>query len=625
MKLSERASLPLLAKELVELAARPRTYYVRVGYAVFLLLICWIVLRVSIPWTITSVLSVLGSGRIVLTTLDTLQNIGLQLVLPAVACGVFTVEKERNTLCLLFLTRLGPWTIIFEKFLSQLLLAGNFLLISLPVIAFGYALGGIMLDTLLGHMLEWLITSVVIVSASLLCSAYFRTTSGALLGTYALVFATRAIFLTALTGRPWVWIVLFLIPGMSGLVGAATFAPTGGGRVVSALYSGIPWMLASGVFIALARWFLVRRAFLPPRNPMREFLVKMDGAFERANRNSLTQGIVLIRPRESLPDSKPVAWRELSKRALGKFRYLFRILLVLELPVLGFLMSCWITSDRQAIHVFSIGVEIVMWVVLAIVTSVLSAGLICGERGRQTLDVLLATPMHGDEIVQQKMAGITRIIWILEVPLWTCLLFRWLAEASLHLVLSHIALLLIYPHCIAWSSMWCGLTSRSTIVAVVKSLLMLLWKVVGILVTGYFLAVATFLALGWQGWNNNDPFLRLMADTGSVLSHVSPLPLFVTSEIDLERYRNPEQVAGWQPEYAMVYFTVIQLVLLAWARHSCLHRADVLLKRSRPTFSLLDRWQYLTQPLETYQRSRLGLNRDTDVGADANGSASEDR
>ena len=144
----QQFSLPLLAKELGEMSARPRTYQVRVGYAAILLIISWIVLFSYIPAGTVSPIGILGSGLSVMNAVGYIQNIGLQLVLPAVACGVFTVEKERNTLCLLFLTRLGPWTILFEKLLSRLLLAASFLIVSLPFLGFCYALGGINLDDL---------------------------------------------------------------------------------------------------------------------------------------------------------------------------------------------------------------------------------------------------------------------------------------------------------------------------------------------------------------------------------------------------------------------------------------------------------------------------------------------
>ncbi len=50
--------------------------------------------------------------------------------------------------------------------------------------------------------------------------------------------------------------------------------------------------------------------------------------------NVLTGGIVLIRDRDLLPKRHPVRWRETQKKSLGTFRYLFRVFVAVEAPVL---------------------------------------------------------------------------------------------------------------------------------------------------------------------------------------------------------------------------------------------------------------------------------------------------
>lgn len=585
MEFLKRVSLPLLAKEMVELGCRPRTYLVRTLYAVFVLLICWIVLRTWIPWTITSVLNVLGSGRLVLRSLDVLQNIGLQFVLPALACGVFTIEKERNTLSLLFLTRLGPWAIIFEKVCSRLLLAGSFLLISLPVLAFGYALGGITTDQMFSDVLSWITTSIVIVCASTLCSAYCRTSSSALMLSYLLVLLTRLAFLSVISGVfgnvPMFMILLFLIPGMSGLTGAATLAPAGTSLVLATAATSIPWLIASGLYLLAARWFLVRRAFLSQENRTRRLLDRLDSIdvtsiFRRGKRSPQEAKQVAEPVRNTIPDNQPVAWRELHSRGIGKLRYQALLLIVLEGPVLGYAWYLWLFSNQIAIQEFAMAIEVIMWLVLGIVCCVVSAGLICGERDKQTLDVLLTTPMTGSEIVLQKMAGIFRLIWVLEAPLWTCLLFRWLAGSELVLVICHTALLLIYPRCIAWSSMWFGLTSRTTLSAVVKSLLTLVWKVLGTMIVGWFLII---LCLNWIGFGFEVE--QFVVNIFAIPAHISPLPLFIVSEFKAHQRQQPHMPLGMRAENAVVLFSVIQLTLLLWTRTRCLRTADALLNRAR--------------------------------------------
>lgn len=573
----QRFSLPLLAKELVELSARPRTYIVRVAYAGILLLISWIVLFNSIPYGASTPLDVLGRGLVVMYGVGYLQNIGLQFVLPAIACGVFTVEKERNTLGLLFLTRLGPWTILFEKLMSRILLAFGFLIISLPLLSFCYSLGGITIDQLLAQFLSLLITSISIVSISVLCSTYFRTTSAALIGSYALIYLTRLFLLGGLYGllrgaRFLSWETLWGVLVMGGIyVEGAPFQLWAiNSPFLTTVILSIPWLVISALYVLLARWFLVRRAFLTPGNPVKEFFKRIDRLFDWANNNPLTRGIVVIRSSERMPGDHPVAWRETTTRSFGQFRYLIRILLVLEAPILLLLLQYAIADDERSMIAFATTVQILMWVGMSLVVCALSAGLISGERGRQSLDVLLTTPMTGREIISQKMAGVMRLIWICEVPLWTCLAFRFLFDGDIFYFISQASMLLIYPRGIAWLSMWYGLKSKTAIAGVVKSLLAILWRCLGPFIIIY-LTVMLFL------FNSGptDPMEALMA----FFSLWSPITMFVVSEIARENYGS-DFPAAFQPPFSLFLNSFIHGGLWIWVWYRCLQRADVLLGRS---------------------------------------------
>ena len=126
--------LPLLTKELIEQAARKRTYVVRLVYASLLFLLAF--------WQFTSILSsngsnslaILGSGTDMFNRVIELQSLGILLFLPALACGAITSEKERDSLTMLLVTRLGPFTILLEKLLGRLVPMFSFLLLSLPLL-----------------------------------------------------------------------------------------------------------------------------------------------------------------------------------------------------------------------------------------------------------------------------------------------------------------------------------------------------------------------------------------------------------------------------------------------------------------------------------------------------------
>src|SRR5260221_2972503 len=141
-RLFENFGLPLLGKELIEQAARKRTYVIRGLYAALLFFSSYLFFYEIMQVGSASPLAVLGRGREMYATLVGLQFAGVYLFMPAMTCGVLTQEKERASLQLLFLTRLGPWTILFEKLLGRVVPMLGFLLLSLPMLGIAYMLGG---------------------------------------------------------------------------------------------------------------------------------------------------------------------------------------------------------------------------------------------------------------------------------------------------------------------------------------------------------------------------------------------------------------------------------------------------------------------------------------------------
>ena len=135
--------LPLLAKELTEQAVRRRTYVVRTVYACLLFGAVFLMFYDRVGRNIGSPTAVLGHGREMFAAIIGLQFTGIYLFMPAITCGVLTLEKEHNSLGLLFLTRLGPWTIVLEKYLGRLVPMLTFLLLSMPLLAFTYTFGGL--------------------------------------------------------------------------------------------------------------------------------------------------------------------------------------------------------------------------------------------------------------------------------------------------------------------------------------------------------------------------------------------------------------------------------------------------------------------------------------------------
>src|SRR5262245_6134362 len=354
----QKLGLPLLGKELIEQAARKRTYVIRVVYAALLFFVAFLAFYETLRAGVTSPLAVLGRGRDMFMWLVFLQFAGVYLFMPAITCGVITQEKERDSLQLLFLTSLGPWTIVLEKLAGRLVPMFSFLLLSLPLLAFAYSLGGISTSLLWSGVWMLVLATIQMGALALMCSSFFRTTVGAFVATYVIAFI---IFFGPYVMWMLLWLVAYLLgidldhlfsgpsswitPGLVVLAMFPFFGPPyffaltvipGGLSFWALLVHSLIIVATSGACLVVARKFLVPRAFLPPRNYLLEFVKLFDRRQPRGTAVVAGKVVPLASDPSQLPAESPIAWRETTKRSLGQARYLFRILLFIEVPLICF-------------------------------------------------------------------------------------------------------------------------------------------------------------------------------------------------------------------------------------------------------------------------------------------------
>ena len=442
--------LPLLAKELNEQSARQRTYVIRFVYAGLLFgVVCGLFYGSFASGINTG--EIFGQGLLMFDGLISLQFWGIVLFLPAMACGALTYEKERDCLGLLLVTSLTPWDIILQKLLGRLIPVVTFLFLSFPLMAIAYSYGGVTENHLWTGILLLLLTCLQIGSLSVMCSAFFRTTSEAFVATYVILLVL-CFCCFPVTFLPWVYDT------------ATAVGPTG-----TVLYM-IPMMLSIVAFLVLARISLVARAFVPPKNVSLQFLHGLDRFFE--GMNQMTGGVVLVKDSQKLPSDEAIAWRETTKKSLGTFRYLFRVLVVLELP--AFFLAASETRALRSASDALIGFLYILWGVSVAFIAVQAAGLISSERLRQTLDVLLTTPLSGREIVLQKFRGVRRLIFVFLIPFLTIFFlsdFIRAVHSGENLLLSLLTVGVYLPLA-AWLSMWIGFRIRSQMRAIVVTILL---------------------------------------------------------------------------------------------------------------------------------------------------------
>ena len=471
MRLPARIGFPLLSKELTEQAAQRRTYVIRVLYACALFVGAYVMFSDILSSRTSSAFAVLGQGREMFDAIVWLEFIGIYLFMPAMASGVIAIEKERNTLGTLLLTRLGPMTIVLEKYLSRLIPLFTFVLLSLPLMAFTYSLGGVTQREFWTSVLLLTLSGMQVGALAVACSAFARTAAGAFVGTYLL-----GLF------------VHFLLPPCSGL---AQFQVQREGNPESVAGYALLSLFSIGAFLMAARVFLVERAFLEPRNLLLEIFRSLDQFFSDLNKN-LAGGVVLVNDDQSLPADRPIAWRETQKKSLGTVRYLFRVLSAIETPLLVVLVltAGASTSGRTAVAPVLLAI---VWVIALLLVAVKATSVVAGERSRQTLDVLLVTPLSGADLLKQKASGVRRLVAVLWIPFFTIYGFEWswaesqrqtLAADNLLYLAGSVLTVLIYLPLLGWISMWLGVVIRSQTRAIIVSIALIFAWVAVPLVAG---------------------------------------------------------------------------------------------------------------------------------------------
>ncbi len=477
-------SLPLLAKELTEIAARRRTYITRVVYALLLFGFFVGMNESTLTSAMRNPLYAMGTGQDMFEVLIVLQLIGICLFLPAFTAGLITQEKERDSLVLLLLTELTPWQILLQKLGSGLVSIFSFLLIGMPLAALCYAYGGISPEHLFQGIAVLFLTCLQVATFALLCSTLARTTVGAFIATY--VGAGLFIGAVALAG----WATYYVIHGRDSDDYTELFMHVFPPMLLD--HSDLPiWrtlvlsiapLFTTFAFLLLARFFFVRRAFAPPRNRLLGLFRRLDAAAQRGNR---LLGNVTFRARErALPDDDPIAWREMTRTALGRPHYLVRLLVGLEILTVS--LCLWAVkegvSDRDSEFLSLLVASLGTLAVLAL--SALAANAFVSERISQTLEVLLTTPLIARDIVRQKARMLTRFMWVVAVPIATIFaveawvetgVSRWqrgvqMPVNSLVYLTWSLLSLAIYLPLVLWLSLWIGLKMRTRFRAILTAL-----------------------------------------------------------------------------------------------------------------------------------------------------------
>ena len=527
---------------------------------------------------------------------------GIFLFQPALMAGVLTYEKERESFSLLLLTGMSPMKILFEKYLAGLFPMATLLLLALPLGAISMGYGGVSPQLIASAACVVLSAWLQVGAFSLLCSAWCRTTVGAMLTAYlgaGLAFLAPAIGyslavryvlwgadLRGLEVPDWLWShwppeVFARVLAFQETVASA------GEPDPSALWARLlvetarlcaPAIISAVVCLLLARVFMVRRALAGGTHERRPARTTRTAVRAPAK---FTRWLHSLWPKHTnLPQDDPIAWRESGRSLLGRRGRFFQLTLMaagLTLALSLFLLGMYPrTAGPERLH----HLAILLGVTMVLALTVRSIGALLSEHANQTLDILLTTPLGAKEIIREKVRALNRYWLLLALPLgivfalegwseyqyvrpetmWRDLGHYWICDALV---------LLVYPPLIIWVSLLLALWLRVRTRAIVGALMVFaLW----------FIAPLTILSLSWPTWRSTQ--------MGLWLSLLSPLGILDANEGGRLAHfsRNPQRHGRWilswdEPWVPIVYNFVVYALLLIAARWICLRMAEPWLHR----------------------------------------------
>ncbi|QDU78784.1 ABC-2 family transporter protein [Polystyrenella longa] len=576
-KLRNRFSLPLLARDLTQQAGRRSLYVVRTSLVIGMIIWIWLAtdtLSRLGPNGLQSI-SNLGSGRELFQSLVWTLFIGIYIFVPILSCGSIAQEKENDSLQLLLLTRLGPWSIIMEKYLSRVFPMLLYLFCALPIFAYLYSLGGITEDHIFTSFYMLTLAILQLNALCLACSAASSKTISALVLSVVvacLFYLTPSILgeifhvmTSGFLNRYWTGLsTIILFPpalqevsyqGDLLIVFASLFDKW---PMLSLVVASIPIWISTLIFLYLARILLLRRATVKSRNWLYIFFEKLDRLFNEWNED-VTGGIVLIKDRNDLPGYEPISWKETRKTSVGTARYLIRVLVVLELPVIFICLFLIMEGVRNASVFYP-----VMLIMLGIAQLILinkSTGLITQERMQQTLEVILATPLSGRDIILQKSRGVLKLWIVVMIPIMTLIISKTLIlspSVQFTYLLLSTAVVISTTYLSIWLSILIGLKQKRHLYAVTITLSIIgLW------------AISSSLIGLFVGLNPNGNILNSLYVAISPLSVLRLIDTFGSIQVGWEMY-------GFGVVIGYLLYVVATAGLI---RHICLSRADELLGR----------------------------------------------
>jgi ABC-type transport system involved in multi-copper enzyme maturation permease subunit len=330
------------------------------------------------------------------------QYVLASLMAPSFAAGAITGEKERKTYEMLLASPLRPAAIVLGKLVAALAHLAVLIFSSLPIVMLCLPLGGVSFYEVLAAYLGLLVSVVTFGMISIACSSYFKRTAASLVVSYLLILPlalTGVLLWYSLSnvGAARLWLTITLLPGIGGAICVVLFLNTRA-RLLHPPDMGSD--AKEVIDLEQEAKEAVGLVIQPHQFP--------DRLFAPAKRDAL------------LPDGcNPVYDKEVRSEIFSQgtlmLRLVIQISMLLAIPLMA---VCLYIKPEFAPWYISYVIVFNM-----LVGPVFSAGSVTSERERQTLDLLLTTPISPWQILWGKLLAGLRISSVLTMfLLWPVLL-----------------------------------------------------------------------------------------------------------------------------------------------------------------------------------------------------------
>ena len=533
---------PIFTREAVVSPRRPRLFILRTVYGIALLVL------ISTAWMIIAGTQVVRNisdmarfGAILFQILAPLQMALLMFMSAIQAASNVSVEKDRQTLVLLLMTRLRNSELVLGKLFASLLSILSLLLTSAPILMMIVLFGGTSFQQV-GWTLAVTLTTCLLAGSLGTMIGFWREKTFQSLALVLLV--------TALWIGIWESLGQFEVN-----LGSATtqqlstwFSPiqailaASRPEVVQNWSTQVAPYLATSLALSVlvAGWAILRvRVWNPSREAratqfVAEFSdVNIYGETTKAAEEKVQRDLAIAAAKKAHQKSRevwnnPVLWREMKTWAYGR-KILFIRLAYWTAAVCVALALYWAVSTgaaTRATRTSTIAVSVVaqplapLMLVSLVILTALAVTSITTERDGKAIDLLMVTDISPKEFLFGKLFGVLYLsLDLILIPLVLCTYLWWSNAISTENFLFVILGMVILDFFVATLGLHCGMSYSSTRTAISVSLGTVFFLFLGVVTCMVMLvsftgnveaqlapflacivggAVGLYVALGWQ-------------------------------------------------------------------------------------------------------------------------------